>query len=75
MDTGQPCLKQPSIAKPFASEAAEKICSTAIHTLGGDGYTKDLPVQPIYRDVRVTWIYEGASGVQRMVISRAMAGA
>jgi len=63
------------MAEPFASEAAEKIFSAAIPTLDGDGYTKDLPVQPIYRDVRVTWIYEGTSGVQRMVIGRAMAGA
>jgi hypothetical protein len=75
LDTGQPCLKEPSMAKPFASEAAEKICSAANQTLGDDGYTKELPVQPIYRDVRVTGIYEGTSGVQRMVVGRAAAEA
>lgn len=63
------------MAKLFASEAAEKVCSAAIQTLGGYGYTKDFPVERIYRDVRVTQIYEGTSDVQRIVIGRAVVGA
>lgn len=69
-DTGEPCLKQASMAKLFASEAAEKICSDAIQTLGGYGYLGDFPVERIARDVRVAQIYEGTSDIQRMVIAR-----
>ncbi len=72
-DAGQPCLKEASMAKLFASEAAEKICSDAIQVHGGYGYLKDFPVERIYRDVRVTQIYEGTSDIQRMVIARAIA--
>ena len=71
-DAGVPCLKEACMAKLFASEAAEEICSAAIQTLGGYGYLKDYPVERIYRDVRVCQIYEGTSDVQRMVISREM---
>ena len=69
-DAGRPCLKEASMAKLFASEAAERICSDAIQIHGGYGYTVDFPVERIYRDVRVTQIYEGASDIQRLVISR-----
>ena len=69
-DAGEPCLKQASMAKLFASEAAEKICSNAIQVLGGYGYLRDFPVERIARDVRVAQIYEGTSDVQRMVIAR-----
>ena len=69
-DTGEPCLRQASQAKLFASEAAEKICSAAIQVLGGYGYLRDFPVERIARDVRVAQIYEGTSDVQRMVIAR-----
>ena len=72
-DAGLPCLKEASMAKLFASEAAEKICSDAIQVHGGYGYLKDFPVERIYRDVRVTQIYEGTSDIQRMVIARAIA--
>jgi butyryl-CoA dehydrogenase len=72
-DAGQPCLKEASMAKVFASEMAEKVCSQAIQTFGGYGYTSDFPVERIYRDVRVCQIYEGTSDVQRLVISRAIA--
>lgn len=68
-----PCLKEASMAKLFASEIAEKVCSDAIQTLGGYGYLADFPVERIYRDVRVCQIYEGTSDVQRLVISRALA--
>lgn len=72
-DRGTPCLKEASMAKLFASEMAEKVCSDAIQTLGGYGYLADFPVERIYRDVRVCQIYEGTSDVQRLVISRALA--
>ncbi len=69
-DAGEPCLKQASMAKLFASEAAEKICSAAIQVLGGYGYLRDFPLERIARDVRVAQIYEGTSDIQRMVIAR-----
>ena len=68
-----PCLKEASMAKLFASETAERVCSAAIQVLGGYGYLSDFPVERIYRDVRVSQIYEGTSDVQRIVISRAIA--
>ena len=71
-DAGEPALKQASMAKLFASEMAEKVCSAAIQTLGGYGYLSDFPVERIYRDVRVTQIYEGTSDIQKLVISRAL---
>jgi len=70
---GLPCLKEASMAKVFASEMAEKVCSNAIQVLGGYGYVTDFPVERIFRDVRVSQIYEGTSDVQRIVISRAIA--
>ncbi|RJG09148.1 acyl-CoA dehydrogenase [Pseudomonas cavernicola] len=69
-DAGLPCLSEASMAKLFASEMAERVCSAAIQTLGGYGYLNDFPVERIYRDVRVCQIYEGTSDVQRMVIAR-----
>jgi alkylation response protein AidB-like acyl-CoA dehydrogenase len=69
-DAGRPCLKQACMAKLFASEAAERICSDAIQIFGGYGYSRELPVEKIYRDVRVAQIYEGTSDVQRIIISR-----
>ena len=73
-DAGQPCLKEASMAKLFASEMAERVCSAAIQIHGGYGYLSDFPVERIYRDVRVCQIYEGTSDVQKLVISRAIAG-
>ena len=73
-DAGRPCLKEASMAKLFASEMAEQVCSDAIQIHGGYGYVADFPVERIYRDVRVTQIYEGASDIQRLVIGRALAG-
>jgi alkylation response protein AidB-like acyl-CoA dehydrogenase len=72
-DAGEPCLKAASMAKLFASEAAERICFAAIRIHGGYGYLNDFPVERIYRDVRVCSIYEGASEIQRLVISRQLA--
>jgi butyryl-CoA dehydrogenase len=71
-EAGQPVLKEASMAKLFASEMAEKICSDAIQIHGGYGYVADYPVEKIYRDVRVCQIYEGTSDIQRMVIGRAL---
>jgi alkylation response protein AidB-like acyl-CoA dehydrogenase len=72
-DAGKPCLKEASMAKMFASEMAEKVCSDAIQIHGGYGYVSDFPVERIYRDVRVCQIYEGANDIQRLVIGRAIA--
>ena len=72
-DAGRPCLKEAAMAKLFASEMAEKVCSAAIQTLGGYGVVSDFPVQRIYRDVRVCQIYEGTSDVQKIIIQRALA--
>lgn len=71
-DAEKPCLKEACMAKLFASEVAEKVCSEAIQVLGGYGYLKDYPVERIYRDVRIAQIYEGTSEVQKMVIARAI---
>jgi len=72
-DAGRPCLKEAAMAKLFASEMAEQVCSAAIQTLGGYGYVSDFPVERIYRDVRVCQIYEGSSDVQKILIQRALA--
>ncbi len=72
-DAGMPVLKEASMAKLFASEMAERVCSDAIQTLGGYGYSEEYPVARIYRDVRVCQIYEGTSDIQKMVIARSLA--
>jgi len=72
-DAGRPCLKEAAMAKLFASEMAEKVCSDAIQVFGGYGYVSDFPVERIYRDVRVCQIYEGTSEVQKILIGRALA--
>jgi hypothetical protein len=71
-DAQQPCLKEAAMAKLFASEMAERVCSDAIQVFGGYGYVSDFPVERIYRDVRVCQIYEGTSEVQKMLIARAL---
>jgi alkylation response protein AidB-like acyl-CoA dehydrogenase len=69
-DAGEPCLKEASMAKLFASEMAERVCSDALQVHGGYGYVTDFAVERIYRDVRVCQIYEGTSDIQRLVIAR-----
>ena len=69
-DAGQPALEAAAMAKLFASEAAEAICSAAIQTLGGYGFLCDYPVERIYRDVRVCQIYEGTSDIQKIILQR-----
>ncbi len=71
-DAGRPCLKEAAMAKLFASEMAERVCSDAIQVHGGYGYVSDFPVERIWRDVRVCQIYEGTSDIQRMLIGRAL---
>src|SRR3954462_5731354 len=71
-DEGKPCIREASMAKLFASEMAERVCSDAIQIHGGYGYVTDFPVERLWRDVRVTQIYEGANDIQRMVIGRTL---
>ena len=68
-DAGLPCLKEASMAKLQASEAAERVCSEAIQVHGGYGYSREYPVERMYRDARITEIYEGTSEIQRLVIA------
>ncbi|RPH45751.1 MAG: acyl-CoA dehydrogenase [Burkholderiales bacterium] len=72
-DAGRPCLKEAAMAKLFASEMAERVCSDAIQVHGGYGYVSDFPVERIWRDVRVCQIYEGTSDIQKILIGRALA--
>jgi len=72
-DAGKPCLVEASMAKMYASEMAEKVCSDAIQIHGGCGYTDETSVERIARDVRITQIYEGANDIQRLVIGRSIA--
>ncbi|MBW9088990.1 acyl-CoA dehydrogenase family protein [Rhizobium wenxiniae] len=69
-EAGMPCLSEASMAKLFASEIVERVCSDAIQIHGGYGYMSDYPVERIYRDARICQIYEGTSDVQRLVIAR-----
>jgi butyryl-CoA dehydrogenase len=71
-DAGLPCLKEAAMAKLFATEMAERVCSDAIQVHGGYGYVSDFPVERIYRDVRVCQIYEGTSDIQKILIARAL---
>ena len=72
-DAGRPALKEASMAKLYASEMAEEVCSAAIQIHGGYGYVHAYPVERLRRDVRVCTIYEGTSDVQRLVIGRSLA--
>ena len=67
---GRPALEAACMAKLFASEAAEAVCTASIQTLGGYGFLADYPVERIYRDVRVCQIYEGTSDVQKLILQR-----
>ncbi|TCM62723.1 hypothetical protein EC844_12441 [Acinetobacter calcoaceticus] len=71
-EAGEPCLTQASMAKLFASEMAERVCSQALQVFGGYGYLKDFPIERIYRDARICQIYEGTSDIQRLVIARSL---
>jgi butyryl-CoA dehydrogenase len=71
-DANVPCLKEAAMAKLFASEMAERVCSESLQVFGGYGYVNDFPVERIYRDVRVCQIYEGTSDIQKILIGRAL---
>ncbi|HJF26713.1 MAG TPA: acyl-CoA dehydrogenase family protein [Acinetobacter lwoffii] len=71
-ETGESCLTEASMAKLFASEMAERVCSKALQIFGGYGYLKDFPIERIYRDARICQIYEGTSDIQRLVIARSL---
>ena len=73
-DTGQPNSTETSIAKLYATEAANRCATTAIQVLGGSGYVDDHPVERYFRDVRVTTLYEGTSQIQKLIIGRALTG-
>ncbi|VXC39241.1 Acyl-CoA dehydrogenase [Burkholderia sp. 8Y] len=71
-DAGVACVKEASIAKMFASEIAEKVCSDALQIHGGYGYLTDFPVERYLRDVRICKIYEGTSHIQKLIIARSL---
>jgi butyryl-CoA dehydrogenase len=73
-DAGRPCLTEAAMAKLYASEMAEEVCSASIQIHGGYGYVADYLAEKIWRDVRVCQIYEGTSDVQRILIGRGLAG-
>jgi butyryl-CoA dehydrogenase len=73
-DTGQPNATETSVAKLYATEAANRCATTAIQVLGGSGYVDDHPVERYFRDVRVTTLYEGTSQIQKLIIGRALTG-
>ena len=69
-DQGEPFIQSPAQAKLFATEMAKKVCFDAIQIHGGYGYSREYPVERIYRDNRLMSIGEGTSEIQRMVIAR-----
>ncbi|HEY5430219.1 MAG TPA: acyl-CoA dehydrogenase family protein [Solirubrobacteraceae bacterium] len=73
-DTGQPNSTETSVAKLYATEAANTCANTAIQVLGGSGYVDDHPIERYFRDVRVTTLYEGTSQIQKLIIGRALTG-
>jgi butyryl-CoA dehydrogenase len=73
-DTGRPSTTETSIAKLYATEAAQNCAHLAIQVHGGSGYVDDHPVERYFRDVRVTTLYEGTSQIQRLIIGRAETG-
>jgi alkylation response protein AidB-like acyl-CoA dehydrogenase len=68
----RPFTREASMAKLFATEAANRVCSRAVQVHGGYGYVDEYPVERFFRDCRVTTIYEGASEIQRLVIARSL---
>ena len=69
-ETGAPYTKNASMAKLYATEAANRVCYTALQLMGGVGYTEEYPLERHARDARVTTIYEGTSEIQRVIIAR-----
>ena len=73
-DAGQPFVTEAAMAKYFASQVAERVASRAVEILGGVGFTKDYPVEKLYRDAKIGRIYEGTSNMQRMTIAKQILG-
>jgi butyryl-CoA dehydrogenase len=73
-DSGKPSTTETSVAKLYATEAANNCADTAIQVHGGAGYVDDHPVERYFRDVRVTTLYEGTSQIQKLIIGRALTG-
>jgi short/branched chain acyl-CoA dehydrogenase len=73
-DAGQPYLKEAAMCKYYASQVAERVASRAVEVLGGVGFTKDYPVEKLYRDAKIGRIYEGTSNMQRLTIAKQLLG-
>ena len=73
-DAGQPFIAEAAMAKYFASQVAERVASRAVEVLGGVGFTKDYPVEKLYRDAKIGRIYEGTSNMQRVIIAKHLLG-
>jgi alkylation response protein AidB-like acyl-CoA dehydrogenase len=73
-DAGRPYLMEAAMCKYYASQVAERVASRAIEVLGGVGFTKDYPVEKLYRDAKIGRIYEGTSNMQRLTIARHLLG-
>jgi len=71
-DRGEPITQQASMVKLFASETAMWVTTQAVQLFGGYGYMRDFPVEKLFRDAKVTEIYEGTSEIQRIVIARGL---
>jgi butyryl-CoA dehydrogenase/short/branched chain acyl-CoA dehydrogenase len=69
-DAGEPYLTEAAMAKYYSSQVAENIASKAVEVLGGVGFTKDYPVEKLYRDAKIGRIYEGTSNMQRATIAK-----
>ena len=69
-DTRQPFLTEAAMAKLFSSQVAERVTSLAVQLLGGVGYTRDYPVEKLYRDAKIGQIYEGTSNLQLQTIAK-----
>src|SRR6202051_4138208 len=73
-DAGLPFVTEAAMAKYFASQVGERVASRAVEVLGGVGFTKDLPVEKLYRDAKIGRIYEGTSNMQRLTIAKGILG-
>ena len=73
-DAGRPFLTEAAMCKYFASQVAERVASRAVEVLGGVGFTKDYPVEKLYRDAKIGRIYEGTSNMQKMTIAKQILG-
>ena len=69
-DAGRPFVREAAMAKLFASQIAETVASRAVEVFGGVGFTKDYPVEKLYRDAKIGRIYEGASNMQKLAIAK-----